>query len=649
MPLIPLNPAVNVLLPPLEFIATEAGRSSDGLVASIQVLNGSVLAARLLKLLDPTDRHACAEEVAAAMPEVTVIAVEKLLLQLLRGVEGSLRQKNQRGRSRGAEAGSEGESNARAANDAQEHCSTIGTAHSSEGKQPNPTSLPWIDASTKDPLVIPLEAWEALLAANEPPRLFVQGRQPVRLQRGKKDRELRAVDLSPGRLHYELGRAARWYTPIECDGALVRREITLPPMWVVENLLAHPEIPLPALMRITEIPTFLPDGSLHMTPGYHPASGTVYDPPPGVTIPEVPACPSLDDVTLANALLDELLHDFPFVQPADKAHAKALFLLPFVRDLIPEATPNHLIEAPTPGSGKGLLVDVILRPTTGHHPGIVTEARDEDEWRKRLTSHLKEARAVLLLDNIHRPLDSAQLAAALTALYWEDRLSGTNELLKVPVRCVWVTTGNNVVLSSEMARRSIRIRLDPKIDRPWLREGFRHPGLRAWVDQHRGHLIWAALVLGQHWLAQGRPRPTLEPLGSYETWSVVLGGMLQTAGIKGLLANLDEFYEIADQEGAVWRSFVAVWWERFASEEVGAGDLLPLAQQIEGFDLTGRDDAGQRKSLGRKLGQHRDRVVGAHRIVLAGTFQRAKRWRLLATQALKPPRASRESEFCECQ
>jgi len=68
-------------------------------------------------------------------------------------------------------------------------------------------------------------------------------------------------------------------------------------------------------------------------------------------------------------------------------------------------------------------------------------------------------------------------------------------MLTLPVRCVWATTANNPTMSTEIARRSIRIRLDPKVDRPWQRENFLHKDLRAYTTEHRGILIWACLVM----------------------------------------------------------------------------------------------------------------------------------------------------------
>jgi putative DNA primase/helicase len=189
-------------------------------------------------------------------------------------------------------------------------------------------------------------------------------------------------------------------------------------------------------------------------------------------------------------------------------------------------------------------------------------------------------------------------------------------------------TGNNPVLSTEIARRTIRIRLDPKMDRPWLRTEFTHPNLLAWVTENRGRLVWSALVLIQHWLARGRPAPEkLTPLGSYEQWSKVMGGILAAAGIPGFLSNLEEFYELADHEGAVLRAFVELWWEKYHSQDVGTVELLPIAKEIDGLDLHGKDEGGMRRSLGKLLAKQRDRVIDTRRICMAGTVHRASRWK----------------------
>jgi hypothetical protein len=96
-------------------------------------------------------------------------------------------------------------------------------------------------------------------------------------------------------------------------------------------------------------------------------------------------------------------------------------------------------------------------------------------------------------------------------------------------------TGNNPEFSNEMARRLVRIRLDPHTDRPWQRSDFRHPDLMSWVRANRARLVAACLTLCQAWIAAGRPRGG-RSIGSFENWAHVLGGVLEVAGIPGFSA-----------------------------------------------------------------------------------------------------------------
>jgi putative DNA primase/helicase len=502
--------------------------------------------------------------------------------------------------------------------------------------------LPAIDANNEDLPSIADEAWDALLAANNPPTMFRQG-TPIRLEHDHKT-GIRAVEVTASRLRYHLARVANFYE----EDTKGNREPALPPMWLVDDMLARPDPPLPPLTRIVEVPVFAPDGTLQTTPGYHAASATFLDLPPGLHIPHVPQQPMTNDVALARRVIEEIWVNFPFssatpfvdmdasapavdtVDKANIAHSYALLLLPFVRDLIDDPTPMHLIEASDAGSGKGLLAHALLSVSLGRQIGVLTEAREEDEWRKRLSTVFREMRAAVLLDNLRRPLDSAQLAAALTAWRWDDRRLGTNESIHVPVRCVWVTTGNNPTVSTEMARRTIRIRLDPKMDRPWLRTGFAHPDLLAWVTSTRGYLVHAALVLIQHWLASGKPAPQqTKLLGSYERWATVIGGILESAGIEGFLSNLEAFYELSDHEGTVLREFVARWWEKYHASEVGTSMLLSTAQHTEGLELRGKDEGGQSRSLGKLIAKQRDRVIGDKRVCMARVDHKVNQWKLI--------------------
>lgn len=471
-------------------------------------------------------------------------------------------------------------------------------------------------------------AWDLLCASNASPWLFLVGGHPNWVVPDDDGRPV-PVAMRDERLRYMLARIARWCR-INAKGEAIPMP---PPTDVVKNLLATPDPALPVLSGIVTAPAFGRSGVLLTTAGYHPDARLLYHPMPGFVLGSVAERPTAEAIAAARSLLlDDLLGDFPFVGTAERAHALALLLLGFVRAMIDGPTPLHLIEKPTPGTGATLMVDAIATVLTGAGAPVMTEGRDEDEWRKRLTAKLRQLPPLLLIDNLRQELDSSALAAALTAPIWEDRVLGGSNMVRLPIRCVWVATGNNPSFSNEIARRLVRIRLDARVEQPWRRDGFRHPSLIGWVQANRGALVAACLTLCQAWIAAGRPRGT-RSIGSFEAWSQVIGGILEVAGVDGFLANLDEVMEAADSEGAVWRSLVTAWWDRFGTTEVGISDLYGLAVQVEPpLPLGAGNDRSQRIRLGIALGRIRDRIYRlAHRSVqvqAAGTYQGASRWRL---------------------
>ncbi len=445
--------------------------------------------------------------------------------------------------------------------------------------------------------------------------------------------------LRPYLLRHHLARSGHW-VKYDKDG---NEEDALPPMHVVQDMLADPHLPLPPLDRIVGCPIFTADGTLLDRPGYHPEARIYYAPRPGLVIPPVAEAPTPEEVARGRALLlDDLLVDFPFDGDAERAHAVALGLFPFVRELIEGCTPLHLVEKPTVGTGAGLLVRVLAFIALGHPPAVMAAAKDEDEWRKRITSILVTGGETefVLIDNLppRGRLDSAALSAAITAPLWADRILGLTKMVQVPVRCAWAATGNNPSLSSELARRAVRVRLDARMDRPWLRPPteFKHTPLDAWVAQHRGELIGAALTLVRAWLAAGRPEGG-RVLGEFEDWSRVIGGILDVAGIPGFLGNLDEFYTASDVEGIETRAFLTLWRGQYGESEVGVAELFPLAAREDvGLDLGSGNELSRRTALGILL---RDRLRGRRftleggrvvEVVPAGKRGAAALWKLLS-------------------
>ena len=146
-----------------------------------------------------------------------------------------------------------------------------------------------------------------------------------------------------------------------------------------------------------------------------------------------------------------------------------------------------MIVADQPGTGKTLLSQVIGIVGTGREPSAIGEAGSYEEWGKVLLSALITGPPMLLIDNIVRKLDAQALARALTAGFFEDRILGRSEMVRVPVDSIFVGTSNNPLMSSEMSRRVVRIALNTGLDQPQARkpEEFQHPYLKQWVEDNR--------------------------------------------------------------------------------------------------------------------------------------------------------------------
>ncbi len=494
---------------------------------------------------------------------------------------------------------------------AQISCVLLPTAARDSPRKEAAHGPPTIQVNNRQLRDVVGDAWKAVHAANRPPSLFVRSGALARLHHADDGPRIEAADEAT--VYGFLARSADWVKATDNGVTSVS-----PVRDVARDMLAYPDEQVPQLEAVVCAPVFDRPGKLIGEPGYHPAARLWYHRLPGFSVATVPERPTPEQVGAArDLLLNDLLVDFPFASEADRAHAIAALLLPFVRRMVDGCTPLHLIEAPTPGSGKGLLADVAALIALGRCCEPTTVTPDEEEARKKITSLLARAQPVILLDNIRTGIESAQLASALTAEVWSDRILGQTRMIDLPNRATWLVTANNPRLSLEIARRCARIRLDPRTDRPWERTTFKHAPLREWIRANRARLVHALLVLVQAWIAGGKPKGQ-KVLGSFEGWSRVIGGILASAGIDGFLGNTEQLYETADAEGNEWREFVAAWWDAYHENWVAAKDLLELAleRDLLGGVIGDKSLRSQQTRLGRALAAVRDRQFGEWRVLM---------------------------------
>jgi hypothetical protein len=419
-------------------------------------------------------------------------------------------------------------------------------------------SLPTVEVSNRELRDVSNDAFAAVRARNNPPSIFVRSGQMVRVESDEKGRYA-FREVSPDFLRGRFTRSANFRRFWSGRDGQRHEVATSPPLDAVRDVLAQPSTSwgLPPIESITGVPLIRPDGTVIATPGYDPSTWVIYVPSPGFQVREVPEQPTADEVARAIGLLNEMYGGFPFVDDASRANMFALLLTMIVRRAIRGNVPIALIDAPAAGTGKSLLAETVALIITGTNAVMQpAPSRDEEELRKLLTAVLSAGYPLSIFDNAAFRIESPNLARAVTAATWSDRILGQSKTIDLPQQTVWVITGNNITLGGDIPRRSYWIRLDAKEPQPWQRTGFKIANLQEWILERRPELVAALLTVARSWYAAGKPAGGAQVLGSFEEWSRTLGGILRHVGVAGFLENLQELYEQSDPTEGQWQAFL---------------------------------------------------------------------------------------------
>lgn len=368
------------------------------------------------------------------------------------------------------------------------------------------------------------------------------------------------------------------------------------------------------LEAIATAPIFRADGSICSTPGYDQESGVLYA--PFEAFPTIPDRPTKRDVEDAIETLRYPISDFPFEKPHHEAGFFAAVLTPIARHAFRGPAPLFLVDANTPGTGKGKLASLIGLIATGRPPSMKVYSNDENEQKKLITTIALAGEQIVLFDNVEGRFGSGTLCAALTNDQWSDRVLGGSELFTGPLLTTWIATANNVQLTTDMVRRVAHIRLSTPFERPEERVGFAIPELESYVRQHRGRLTAAALTILRGWHVAGRPRAALPTWGSYEGWSGVVRQALVYAGLADPGGARTELRAVADTGTEELTELIeALLAVQVQGAHYTAGELLTKARDTDGGrPLKDALEAGTRgrnlnsKTVGKLLGRYRDRA-----------------------------------------
>lgn len=304
------------------------------------------------------------------------------------------------------------------------------------------------------------------------------------------------------------------------------------------------------LVGVLTAPTMRPDGSVLQAPGYDKATGLLLW--PSTRFVEVPERPSRDEaINAAGAVLD-LVCDFPFASDKDRSAWLAGVLTLVGRHAIHGPCPLFAIDANTRGSGKSRLVDVAVMLAHGAKAARSSISGVDEEMRKQITSILAEGAPAALLDNVKSggKLGGAAFDALLTSDVWKERLLGKTQNLTLPARTVWWATGNNLRFAGDLARRTLKIRLESPLEDPEDRTDFKHgagDALLYHVDRQRRFLVAQALIVLRAHAVAGRPECG-RAWGSFEGWSRVVASAIRWLDLPDPLEVRATEDETADED-----------------------------------------------------------------------------------------------------
>jgi hypothetical protein len=269
------------------------------------------------------------------------------------------------------------------------------------------------------------------------------------------------------------------------------------------------------LVAVVRIPRIDDAGAIHFTPGYDGKTGLFHDRVPGFYVPL--AC----SLAIAREAANALLLPFSKYKFEDSQAGSALLLAAIFtaleRPFIPVA-PMFVIRSSMPGTGKGLIVNTLTCLAFDTKPVVVTWGGNNEEFEKRLAALLLQAPAALSVDNANgMQITGDLLESIITEGSADIRPLGRSETVRVRNRSLLMLTGNNPVITGDMARRALSVSILPQSSNP-ERDRYAFNPVTV-VNQRRPEFLQAAFTAMRAFRLAGMPEHGLPAAGSFEEWS----------------------------------------------------------------------------------------------------------------------------------
>lgn len=261
--------------------------------------------------------------------------------------------------------------------------------------------------------------------------------------------------------------------------------------------------------------------------GFNPATGLF-------TLNRIPYAEDMDEKAAWNFLWHEGFKGFPFdLEGAEKKHKSRSFSVQiaamlgvYCHSLFEEGTPAPMIvlNANQPGSGKSLLMRMILAPVHGA-PAESGKPETEKDFESVLDSAAIARKPYLVLDDC-RNLQSQALNRFVTSPVHECRLFHSQRLATIPKITQVLATGNGLTVSADLDRRALVVDLFEPGDA--TARTFKKPITTAWLfsDTTRSRFLAALWSIVRRWRDAGMPMMDEHVKPSFEDWTALIGGIV---------------------------------------------------------------------------------------------------------------------------
>lgn len=316
-----------------------------------------------------------------------------------------------------------------------------------------------------------------------------------------------------------------------------------PPKWFVDVLLRSELLfgNLPHIRHYARQPFFDNDFVLR-GPGWHGDVGILVhgqEIEPALHAPGKPGAPALKRLP---PHLRTLLHEFCFRSDADAANTLAMMMTNLLMNhFITVQRPIWILDGSQPALGKTLLARVMGILFDAEEPRLTSYSQNDEELQKRICATLRgRYQSILILDNAKTtnglPINSPTIEACSMAPEISLRILAKSANFNRPNDFVWSLTMNQTRASPDLVSRCVPTQLAYE-GKPEDRV-FKGPEPLTYALEHRPEILGELAGLVVRWNQKGRPLS--QRAHRCHVWAGIVGGILETAGLPEVLANVYE-------------------------------------------------------------------------------------------------------------